>query len=123
MNLINAYRNRGHLFTKTNPVRERRKYTPTLEIENFGLSEADMDTVFQSGEECGIGPATLRDIIKDVEETYCQSIGIEYTYMRDPERIDWFKNVLSLQIVLAIQKSTKLRSTQNSLKHPLLNPS
>ncbi len=97
LNLINGYRNRGHLFTKTNPVRERRKYTPTLDIENFGLSEADLDTVFQSGEECGIGPATLRDIIKDMEETYCQSIGIEYTYMRDPDRIDWFKKQIELK--------------------------
>src|SRR5688572_12726521 len=38
INLINEYRKTGHLFTKTNPVRERRKYTPTLDIENFGLS-------------------------------------------------------------------------------------
>ena len=39
IDLINGYRTRGHLFTKTNPVRERRKYTPTLALENFGLSE------------------------------------------------------------------------------------
>ena len=36
--LIDGYRSRGHLFTRTNPVRERRKYLPTLDIENFGLS-------------------------------------------------------------------------------------
>lgn len=96
LNLINGYRNRGHLFTKTNPVRERRKYSPTLDLENFGLSDADLDTVFQSGEECGIGPATLRDIIKDLEETYCQSIGIEYTYIRDPQRLQWFRNQIEL---------------------------
>mgnify|MGYP006215245451 FL=1 len=40
--LINAYRTRGHLFTKTNPVRERRKYVPTLDLENFGLSHEDL---------------------------------------------------------------------------------
>jgi 2-oxoglutarate dehydrogenase E1 component len=96
LNLINAYRNRGHLFTKTNPVRERRKYTPTLAIENFGLSDADLNTVFQSGEECGIGPAKLKDIIIDMEETYCQSIGIEYTYIRDPKRYDWFRRHIEL---------------------------
>ena len=39
MNLIAAYRQRGHLFTKTNPVRTRRKYTPTLDIENFGKQQ------------------------------------------------------------------------------------
>ena len=97
LNLINGYRNRGHLFTKTNPVRERRKYAPTLDIENFGLEEGDLDLVFQAGEEIGIGPATLREIIADLEETYCQSIGIEYMYMREPDKIDWFKNAIELK--------------------------
>ena len=97
INLINGYRTRGHLFTKTNPVRERRKYEPTLNIENFGLSEADLNAVFQSGNEVGIGPATLKDIIQHLEDTYCQSIGIEYAYMRDPKRIEWVKNKIELK--------------------------
>ncbi len=97
INLINGYRSRGHLFTKTNPVRERRKYEPTLELANFGLDQSDLDVVFQSGAEVGIGQATLRDIIAHLEETYCQSIGIEYTYMRDPKRIEWFKNRIELK--------------------------
>jgi 2-oxoglutarate dehydrogenase E1 component len=97
INLINGYRTRGHLFTKTNPVRERRKYSPTLDIENFGLEQTDLDSVFQAGDEVGIGPATLREIINHLEETYCQSIGIEYVYMRDPQRIDWFKNKIELK--------------------------
>ncbi|MFT5580897.1 MAG: 2-oxoglutarate dehydrogenase E1 component, partial [Psychromonas sp.] len=97
LNLINGYRVRGHLFTKTNPVRERRKYAPTLALENFDLSDADLDTVYQSGNEVGIGPATLREIIKDLEETYCQSIGIEFMYIRDPERLGWFRNQIEVQ--------------------------
>ena len=48
INLINAYRQRGHLFTYTNPVRARRKYSPTLDIKNFGLSKEDLDTVFNA---------------------------------------------------------------------------
>jgi 2-oxoglutarate dehydrogenase E1 component len=96
INLINGYRTRGHLFTKTNPVRERRQYSPTLDIENFGLSEADLDMVFQAGEEVGIGAATLRTIISHLEQTYCQSIGIEFAYMRDPERLEWFKNKIEI---------------------------
>lgn len=43
--LIDGYRSRGHLFTKTNPVRERRKYRPNLALSNFGLSESDLDTI------------------------------------------------------------------------------
>ena len=49
INLIDAYRKSGHLFTKTNPVRERRKYTPTLDYKNFGLSEDDLELEFQAG--------------------------------------------------------------------------
>jgi 2-oxoglutarate dehydrogenase E1 component len=45
LKLIDGYRSRGHLFTKTNPVRERRTSSPTLEISNFGLSTADLNTV------------------------------------------------------------------------------
>ena len=97
INLINGYRNRGHLFTKTNPVRERRKYSPTLDIENFGLEESDLNLVFQAGEDIGIGPSTLRQIIDNLEETYCQSIGIEYMYMREPGKIAWFKNAIELK--------------------------
>ncbi len=97
INLINGYRNRGHLFTKTNPVRERRKYEPTLAIENFGLDESDLDTVFQAGEELGEGQITLRHLIQELEDTYCQSIGIEYMYMREPDRVDWFKNHIELK--------------------------
>ncbi|HRH67371.1 MAG TPA: thiamine pyrophosphate-dependent enzyme, partial [Bacteroidia bacterium] len=91
INLINGYRNRGHLFTKTNPVRERRKYTPTLDPENFGLAPADRETVFQAGSLIGIGPAKLSEIISHLEETYCASIGAEYKYIRTPEIIDWLE--------------------------------
>ncbi len=109
INLINGYRSRGHLFTKTNPVRERRKYSPTLSIENFGLDASDLDTVFAAGEEVGIGAATLREIIDHLELTYCQSIGIEYAYMRDPERIEWFKNKIELKNRPKFDKDRKIK--------------
>ncbi|MDR0802637.1 2-oxoglutarate dehydrogenase E1 component [Fluviicola sp.] len=97
INLINGYRTRGHLFTKTNPVRERRKYEPTLAIENFGLEASDMETVFQAGDQIGIGPATLETIIGHLQETYCQSIGIEYMFMREPDRLNWFHDKIELK--------------------------
>jgi 2-oxoglutarate dehydrogenase E1 component len=92
INLINGYRNRGHLFTKTNPVRERRKYQPTLALENFGLEQSDLETVFSAGQELGIGPAKLKDIIAHLDETYCQSVGAEYKYIRNPEVIKWLQS-------------------------------
>jgi 2-oxoglutarate dehydrogenase E1 component len=97
INLINGYRSRGHLFTKTNPVRDRRQYSPTLDIENFGLEQSDLDTVFQAGNEVGIGPATLLEIIDHLKLAYCQSIGIEFVYMREPDRLAWFKNKIELK--------------------------
>ncbi len=100
INLINGYRNRGHLFTKTNPVRERRKYTPTLDLENFGLSNADLETVFHAGSLIGIGDAKLKDIVAHLEATYCESVGAEYKYIRTPEIVDWLEK--------------KMESTRNS---------
>ena len=94
--LIEGYRTRGHLFTQTNPVRERRKYTPTLDIENFGLSQSDLDTTFNAGEMIGIGSATLREIISHLSRIYCQSIGIEYMYIRKPEEIAWIQSKLNV---------------------------
>ncbi len=92
INLINAYRSRGHLFTQTNPVRERRKYSPTLDIGNFQLEESDLDTVFQAGTEIGIGATKLRDIIDHLKQTYCRSIGAEYMYIRNPEIVKWLQD-------------------------------
>jgi len=91
INLINGYRNRGHLFTKTNPVRERRKYTPTLELKNFGLDDSDLETVFHAGSLIGIGDAKLKDIVAHLQATYCESVGAEYKYIRTPEVVDWLE--------------------------------
>ena len=93
--LINGYRSRGHLFTKTNPVRARRKYTPTLAIENFGLSNDDLETIFDAGEILNIGSKSLTGIIQHLENIYCDSIGVEYMYIRNPDVIKWWSNNLN----------------------------
>jgi len=92
INLINAYRERGHLFTKTNPVRTRRRYFPTLDHQNFGLQDSDLDTRFQAGNKVGIGKSKLRNIIGHLQQTYCQSIGAEYMYIRSPEIVEWLQH-------------------------------
>ena len=93
--LIDGYRMRGHLFTKTNPVRDRRTYSPTLAIENFDLIDSDLDTVFNAGEILGIGAQTLREIVKHLESIYCDSVGVEYMYLRNPEVIKWWQDQLN----------------------------
>jgi 2-oxoglutarate dehydrogenase E1 component len=92
IDLINGYRTRGHLFTKTNPVRERRQYQPTLDLENFGLSEKDLDKEFSAGEILGLSKTKLSTIIKHLKRIYCNSIGVEYMYMRNPEKLKWWQD-------------------------------
>jgi len=92
--LINDYRSQGHLFTQTNPVRVRRQYRPTLDIENYGLDKSDLETKFQAGSEIGIGSAKLKDIIAHLETTYCNSIGVEYQYIRDQEIVTWLRQTM-----------------------------
>ena len=93
--LIDGYRTRGHLFTQTNPVRDRRKYQPSLELENFGLSDVDLGTVFNAGEVIGIGPQILRVIIEHLEAIYCDAIGVEYMYIRKPLERQWIQDQLN----------------------------
>ncbi len=114
INLIEGYRSRGHLFTRTNPVRERRKYSPTLDLENFGLSEKDLDEKFQAGNEVGLGEATLREIIEHLNRSYCQSIGSEYYYIREPERMDWLR-----QRIEAVEKPKMTVDTKKQILHKL----
>jgi len=91
INLINGYRKRGHLFTHTNPVRIRRKYFPTLDLENYGLSDDNLDTLFHAGREIGIGKVTLREIVDHLGKTYCDQIGSEYMFIRNPAKISWLR--------------------------------
>lgn len=90
-NLIQAYRSRGHLRSNTNPVRARKDRKPRLELEDFGLTEADLDKVFEVGREIGIGAASLRKIVETLKQIYEGSIGFEYMYIREPEILEWFK--------------------------------
>ncbi|MFV1448155.1 2-oxoglutarate dehydrogenase E1 component [Maribacter sp. HS] len=94
--LIDGYRSRGHLFTKTNPVRERRHYEPSLEIENFGLSSSDLETVFNAGDIIGIGPSDLKEIVRHLQSIYCDAIGVEYMYIRKPERVKWIQDWINV---------------------------
>lgn len=95
LKLIEGYRTRGHLFTKTNPVRDRRTYSPTLAVENFGLSNADLTEKFDAAKTVGFAQAaTLQEIVSHLNNVYCQSIGVEYMYIRDPKVVQWIQDRL-----------------------------
>jgi len=89
--LIKAYRRNGHLISKTNPIRERKDRGAQLGLPTFGLSEADLDKTFAIGNDLGLSNATLKEIIKKVEDIYCSTIGIEYAYIHRSEARNWLR--------------------------------
>ncbi|MFK7931958.1 MAG: 2-oxoglutarate dehydrogenase E1 component [Saprospiraceae bacterium] len=91
VSLIKAFRNRGHLLSDTNPVRSRRDRKAALNIEDFGLTDADLGTVFQSGKEAGLENATLQQIIDHMKNVYCGHIGFEYHHIEDREKRRWIR--------------------------------
>jgi 2-oxoglutarate dehydrogenase E1 component len=106
--LINGYRKRGHLIAKTNPIRPRKDRRPRLELKDLGLSEKDLDTVFYAGEFVGLGKAKLSDIIAKLTNIYASEVGIQYTYINNPERCTWvqkaFEEMMQKQLSLDVQK-------------------
>ena len=90
--LIEAYRDRAHLVADTNPIRQRKDRGARLDLADFGLSEADLDTEFLIGEEVGLGKTTLRAIIDHLQTAYCRSIGYEFNYIRDEEEWNWLRD-------------------------------
>ncbi|MCL2725672.1 MAG: 2-oxoglutarate dehydrogenase E1 component [Polyangiaceae bacterium] len=93
--LVNAYRVRGHLFAKIDPLGRPREAAPELELANFGLTEADLDATFPTAGVAGLpAHATLRQILVHLEETYCSSIGVEFTHIEEPEARMWLQNTM-----------------------------
>ncbi|WP_143305054.1 2-oxoglutarate dehydrogenase E1 component [Chitinophaga vietnamensis] len=89
--LIQAYRKKAHLIAKTNPIRERKDRKAGLEIANFGLSDADMNTEFFAGSFIGVGKTTLTNIIAYLNKIYAGSVGIQYTYINDRTKAKWLE--------------------------------
>jgi 2-oxoglutarate dehydrogenase E1 component len=89
-NLIQAYRMRGHLKSKTNPVRDRRPHDARISLEEFGLKQEDLTEEFSIGQDIGLGKASLKNIIDVLDKIYVGSIGFEYMHIRDPKMVDWF---------------------------------
>ncbi len=114
---IDAYRKRGHLFTPTNPVRTRRKYFPTLDLENYGLSENDLDLEFHAGRELGIGKTTLRKIVEYLNQTYCGSIGSEYMFIRSPEKVRWLQERIETNMNQSVFSNEEQKEIFLHLKH------
>ena len=89
--LITAYRELGRLLADIDPLTPAPSSHPLLELSNFRLSEADLPKTFTAGKLIGLGPTTLNNIITRLRETYCGSIGVEYTHIEDPVAREWLR--------------------------------
>ncbi|MDO8845828.1 MAG: 2-oxoglutarate dehydrogenase E1 component [Methylicorpusculum sp.] len=92
--LINHYRVRGHQIATNNPLHTTTPYFPDLDPAYYGLTELDMDTLFDTGTLYGVDRLPLRDIISTLKEIYCGNIGTEYMHIVDTDMKRWIKNRL-----------------------------
>lgn len=91
LSLIKAYRTRGHMEANVDPLDEFEEKPATLDIEDFNLTEADLNTEFKAGEEMDLQNATLRQIIDQLRHIYCGNIGFEYHHIADRDKRRWLR--------------------------------
>ncbi len=92
LELINAYRVRGHLMADVDPLEYRQRTHPDLEISSHGLSFWDLDREFVIGGFGGRRSARLRDVLGILRDSYCRTIGIEYMHIQDPTERKWIQD-------------------------------
>ncbi len=92
MAIIHGYRDRGHLLSTTNPIKNRKDRKPHLDLADYNLEPSDLDKVFWAGEEIGLKNATLQQILNKLHEIYSGNIGFEYNHVLDREKRLWLRN-------------------------------
>ena len=97
LKLIQAYRSKGHLIAKTNPIRERKDRGANLDLSYFGLTDADLNTSFYAGNFVGLGTSSLKNILAHLVKCYATSFSIEFTYITSQEKIDWLTNEIETE--------------------------
>jgi len=107
--LILAYRKKGHLIAKTNPIRERKDRHANLALSYFGLTDNDLQTQFVAGKFAGLGTTTLEKIIEHLKKCYTESVGVEFSSLNDPEKIDWIINAVEKTLQEAVPLEQKRR--------------
>ncbi len=110
--LIQAYRKRGHLIAKTNPIRPRKDRHALLDLKYFNLTDADLEREFYAATFIGKNKATLQEILSLLQKWYASSIGIEFLYIDDPEKRDWLRNQIEVELLKPISLKKKKRILQ-----------
>ena len=99
LQLINAYRIRGHLLADIDPLNMTSHHTAELELENFGLTIWDLDREFITGGLHGEKTATLRRILDILRKAYCGKVGIEYRHIQSKEEKEWIRSQVREEFV------------------------
>jgi len=110
--LIEAYRKKGHLVAKTNPIRERKDRKANLDLKYFGLSESDLQTEFIAGKFAGLEKATLQTILDHLIKCYASSTGIEFTYVNDAKTVEWLTHAVESRMLQPVPLEQKRRILQ-----------
>lgn len=110
--LIQAYRKKGHLVAKTNPIRERKDRHANLDLGNFGLSDADLNTEFEAGRFVKLGKATLKQIVDHLQKCYTSHVGVEYSALNDMAKIEWLADAVESTILKPVPLEQKKRILQ-----------
>ena len=98
--LINAYRVRGHLIADTDPLHALPiLYHPELDIENYGLTIWDLDRVFITDGLANRESMTLREILDVLQRAYCGKVGIEYRHIQSKEEKQWIREQIRREFV------------------------
>ena len=98
--LIAAYRNRGHLMADIDPLRldkTRFRSHPDLDINTHGLTLWDLDRVFKVGGFAGAEYKKLRDVLGLLRDAYCRHVGVEYTHILEPEQQQWLQERIEVK--------------------------
>ena len=110
--LILAYRKKGHLIAKTNPIRERKDRHANLGLENFGLADADLSTEFEAGKFAGVGKTSLQNIITHLQKCYTTHVGVEISALNDQQKIDWLTKAVEETLMQPVSLAQKKRILQ-----------
>ena len=99
LQLINAYRIRGHLLADIDPLNMTSHHAAELDLENFDLTIWDLDREFITGGLHGTRTATLREILSILRRAYCGKVGIEYRHIQNKTEKQWIREQVRQQFV------------------------
>jgi 2-oxoglutarate dehydrogenase E1 component len=94
--LIQSYRKKGHLIANTNPLKKRKDRHAGLELSNFNLSDADLNTEFDAGKFLNLGKTSLQNIVAHLQKSYTHHVGVEYSALNDIKKIQWLSNEMEI---------------------------